>query len=606
MKTCIIVLGMHRSGTSALTGTLEKIGVMLPQDLWPAQEDNPKGFFEGQKVVDINTRVIAANGSNYDDTRFNITISEESIVQHLDEAKNFIQEEFSYSKCFALKDPRMCITFPFWERVLLELGITIKVVIPYRNPFEVSRSLKKRNNFSTEKSLLLWAKHLLLAEKYSRIYPRYFISFNSLMANTADILPELAHFVEVELSKNTIATVKEQFLDPTLKHHNIDINNVAENIPGFIRELISFVQHDSFKDVTEKKWNAIFNEVSSLYQFLHTYDVQFQSQISRDLHVQRDQAINQAHSFKEQLEQQAELNQSEIAALESEKDRLSRQKNQLQQELEQSREQMEILESEKSQLLKHQSRLEQKAEQLLQDLNSIKEAKRSQMAELQSQINTLNKEKVALNEESNRLEQQLKKQTQVSDQQLLKIQTKLTELEQSHAQEVEQNQAQIKLLKQKNDQLLECQTKQEQEAEQLLQDLDSIKKARQAQKDELQSHIDRLSKEKAALHEESHKLEQQLREQTLSSEQALQEKDQQLLDLKQSYAQQIEQSQVKINNLESENSELLKIKDELSQEVNSLTESIDIVVKDLDILKKQKKPSRIYSILGFSKVIKNK
>lgn len=585
MKTCIIVLGMHRSGTSALTGTLEKIGIMLPQDLLPAYEDNPKGFFEGQKVIELNERLLAANGSNYDDTRFNTKISEESIAQHLGETKSFLQEEFSYSKCFALKDPRMCITFPLWERALLELGIEIKVVIPYRNPFEVARSLKKRNDFSIEKSLLLWAKHLLLAEKYSRKYKRHFISFNSLINNTADSLPELAKFAGVELSQSAVTTVQEQFLDPTLKHHNLDITNVAENIPEFIRELISFVQHDSFKNVTEKKWNAIFNEVSSLYQFLHTYDVQFQSQISRDLHVQRDQAINQAHSFKEQLEQQAELNQSHIVALELEKD----------------------------ELLERQSQLQQEAEQLLQDLDSIKETKRSQKTELQSQIDHLSAEKSALNEETQRLVQQLKEQEQTAnqalqdrEQQLRAVQEQLSDLEQSQIQQAEQSEVQIEILKQKNNQLLERQSQLEQEAEQLLQDLDSIKEAKQAQKGELQSQIDHLSTEKVALHEESHRLEQQLMEQARVSEQALQEKDQKLSDLEQSYTQQIKQSQAKIDALELENSELLKRKDELSQEVSSLTESIDTVVQDLDILKKQKKSSLIHSILGFNKVLKGK
>lgn len=549
MKTCIIVLGMHRSGTSALTGTLEKIGIMLPQDLWPAQEDNPKGFFEGQKVIELNERLLAANGSNYDDTRFNTKISEGSIAQHLGETKSFLQEEFSYSKCFALKDPRMCITFPLWERALLELGIEIKVVIPYRNPFEVARSLKKRNNFSTEKSLLLWVKHLLLAEKYSRKYSRYFISFNSLMANTAYVLPELAQFAGVELSQNAMATVKDQFLDPTLKHHNLDINNVAENIPGFIQKLILFTQNERFADVAEEEWNIIFNEVTALYQFFHTYDVQFQSQISRDLHAQRDQASAQAHSYKEQLTQQAELNRSHIVTLELEKD----------------------------ELLERQSQLQQEAEQLLQDLENLKKQGQAANQALQDK-----------------------------EQQLRAIQEQLSELKQSHAQQTEQNEVQIEILKQKNDQLLERQNQLEQEAEQLLQDLDSIKEAKQTQKDELQSHIDRLSKEKAALHEKSHKQEQQLMEQARVSEQALQEKDQKLSDLEQSYTQQIKQSQAKIDALESENSELLKIKDELSQEVSSLTESIDTVVQDLDILKKQTKSSRIYSILGFSKVLKGK
>lgn len=453
MKTCIVVLGMHRSGTSAITGALEKIGVALPQDLWPAQEDNPKGFFEGRKVIELNEKLLAQNGSNYDDTRFNIQISEESISLHLDEAKRCIEQDFAYSKVFALKDPRMCITFPLWERALLELGIEIKVVIPYRNPFEVARSLKKRNDFSTEKSLLLWAKHLLFAEKYSRKYSRFFIGFDQLIAKTAYVLPKLSEFVGVELSQEAMASVKDEFLEPSLKNYNLNIRNVSENIPIFIQRLIALSKNEGIKKITEEEWDKVFNEVSAIYQFLHTYDVQFQSQIFRDLHAQRDQANAQAKHFEEQLSQQTEQSQAQLLALEAEK----------------------------ATLVEREGALNQELDRLVQDLESIKAAKQAQKDELQSQVDRLSTEKATLDEEAQRLQQQLSEQAQAhdqaledKDQQLHAVQERLSGLEQRHAEQTEQSQAQLSALEAENLTLLEKRDQLLQEIEELKESIDTV------------------------------------------------------------------------------------------------------------------------------------
>ena len=54
MKNCLVVLGMHRSGTSAFTGILEILGLNLGTKMLETQEDNPKGFFENKYVVLAN------------------------------------------------------------------------------------------------------------------------------------------------------------------------------------------------------------------------------------------------------------------------------------------------------------------------------------------------------------------------------------------------------------------------------------------------------------------------------------------------------------------------------------------------------------------------
>ena len=54
----IVVLGMHRSGTSAITKSLELLGVGLGSELHPAGFDNPKGFWEDRDCLEINERLL--------------------------------------------------------------------------------------------------------------------------------------------------------------------------------------------------------------------------------------------------------------------------------------------------------------------------------------------------------------------------------------------------------------------------------------------------------------------------------------------------------------------------------------------------------------------
>lgn len=65
-QTCILVLGMHRSGTSALTGVLGLLDVYLA-DTIKGDENNKKGYFENWKVQQLNDRIFSSIKSNWQD-----------------------------------------------------------------------------------------------------------------------------------------------------------------------------------------------------------------------------------------------------------------------------------------------------------------------------------------------------------------------------------------------------------------------------------------------------------------------------------------------------------------------------------------------------------
>jgi len=67
MRDCLIVLGMHRSGTSALAGAAHRLGVAVGSDILEAQDDNVRGYYEQRAILDLHERLLAAWSTSWDD-----------------------------------------------------------------------------------------------------------------------------------------------------------------------------------------------------------------------------------------------------------------------------------------------------------------------------------------------------------------------------------------------------------------------------------------------------------------------------------------------------------------------------------------------------------
>ena len=63
----VLILGMHRSGTSALAGTLHCLGLRVPEPHIPTTCDNASGFFENKLVRDYNEHALEVAGSSWHD-----------------------------------------------------------------------------------------------------------------------------------------------------------------------------------------------------------------------------------------------------------------------------------------------------------------------------------------------------------------------------------------------------------------------------------------------------------------------------------------------------------------------------------------------------------
>lgn len=157
----ILILGMHRSGTSSLTGSLQQRGLRLGK-VRTSNPFNPKGNREHGMVIALNDEVLAASGGAWDSPPAEISWS-----RRLTRRRDRLLASLSRPPTapWGFKDPRTLLTLPFWEQGLVDY----RAVGTFRHPLAVAQSLHARQGMAIEQGLRLWcAYNTRLLERYGR------------------------------------------------------------------------------------------------------------------------------------------------------------------------------------------------------------------------------------------------------------------------------------------------------------------------------------------------------------------------------------------------------------------------------------------------------
>ena len=257
-RMAILVAGMHRSGTSALTRVLNIAGCDLPSNLVKARRDNVAGFWESQSVADLNQEILASAGSSWDDWRpFPRDWYESPVAGEFRErAVTIVQSEFGGSRLFVLKDPRVCRLLEFWIEIVDACGVQPLVVSPIRNPFDVASSLHVRNDVDPSVGQLIWLRHVLDAEAASRGLKRTFLRYEKLLKEAHALVSRLGDDLGVALPKASSPYAEmdiDEFLSPVLHHHSSDdvSHRSHPHLSNWIRTSFEVLDRWSRGDVRE-------------------------------------------------------------------------------------------------------------------------------------------------------------------------------------------------------------------------------------------------------------------------------------------------------------------------------------------------------------------
>lgn len=188
-----LVLGMHRSGTSALAGALHRLGAGLGGALVPAAEDNPGGYFENAAMVAINEALLLALERGWDDPRPLPAdwLASTAAAEATSAITRLLDAEFAEDAWHVLKDPRLCRLLALWLPILSTRG-QVEVLFALRSPDAVVASLRRRDRMPAEQGFRLFVVHLAEAERASRALDRASADFDRLLQSPVDELQRLS------------------------------------------------------------------------------------------------------------------------------------------------------------------------------------------------------------------------------------------------------------------------------------------------------------------------------------------------------------------------------------------------------------------------------
>lgn len=149
--SCICVVGMHRSGTSCLTGIMQQLGVELGE-VFTQNLYNKRGNRESGRIVALNDALLAANGGAWN----NPVIVQHWTRQQASERDAIVKELTSRgSDHWGFKDPRTLFTLNFWREAIP----APRFIGTIRHPHRVALSLSSRDRSPLEQGWELWYRY---------------------------------------------------------------------------------------------------------------------------------------------------------------------------------------------------------------------------------------------------------------------------------------------------------------------------------------------------------------------------------------------------------------------------------------------------------------
>ncbi|TDZ44371.1 sulfotransferase family protein [Mycobacteroides franklinii] len=215
----LFVMGMARSGTSAITRVLSLCGGALPAALAGANPANPRGYWEPRKAIVLNERILHRNGSSRFDTTLRL---QDEDAFDADERATCIGEIQAYlttlpsAPVVIIKDPRINLLSDMWFEAARLSGFEVAATVAVRHPMEVIASVAAQAAASPEFSSALWLKFNLLAEARTRDVPRVFVGYTNLLEDWRREMKRISVTLGVNLDNRDEVAI-EDFLESDLR-----------------------------------------------------------------------------------------------------------------------------------------------------------------------------------------------------------------------------------------------------------------------------------------------------------------------------------------------------------------------------------------------------
>jgi GT2 family glycosyltransferase len=231
----VVILGIHRSGTSLLAGGVEALGFDLRLENDESDKHNPTGYKEQAEIRTFNDRLLSHLETSWDDWSFRsglINWDTPDMYYWVLEALEILARVFAGGHKCALKDPRITTLFPFWQRVLSKTTWKVRFLLVLRNPEEVAISQVTRATGDPDRNqlireadpmLALWAvtMHELLKSPPEQGFLA--VDFNLLQSKPDTELKAVADYLDLRGAEGAIQTFRKTHVKPELYRSRVSV-----------------------------------------------------------------------------------------------------------------------------------------------------------------------------------------------------------------------------------------------------------------------------------------------------------------------------------------------------------------------------------------------
>jgi hypothetical protein len=269
LSDAIFIVGYYRSGTSALSGTLQRLGVVLHNDA-DANEHNPLGFYEIPELIEFDAELFNRLRVEWQDVRnLDPGWSERAdMAPFLSRLGEILRRRFGNEALWAVKHPHLCRLFPIYERAARQADQQIRVIHICRDPWTVAASQQKKNGLSRAHALLLWASYLVSAEGYARGLTRTWLTYKDLLSRPAAEIKRIEQELGIELSHRVPNGLRDAtaFLTSQLDRSSpVPTTDLLGPLQTLVTTMWQVIQD---RDFTPETWDGLGATTKELTSFV--------------------------------------------------------------------------------------------------------------------------------------------------------------------------------------------------------------------------------------------------------------------------------------------------------------------------------------------------
>ncbi|MCW2815234.1 MAG: hypothetical protein JWN84_2689, partial [Nocardioides sp.] len=248
MTKIVVVTGAGRSGTSSVAGSLKRLGLHVPQPEKPADEWNPRGYYESSWPTTFHARWLKPLLRDMDARPHAAAVALASITAEREERFSaWVRGQVEMrapGEQVLVKETRAYWVLPMWQRAAASAGAELVSLTMLRHPAQVVRSRDAKHqsgqpdefrSLRTTTNVAAWLNALFVTELATRPVPRTFVLYDELVADWRAALGRASKHLGVTLDDGAGALAVDDFLDVALNRSAVDWDGLE--VAGPLRDL---------------------------------------------------------------------------------------------------------------------------------------------------------------------------------------------------------------------------------------------------------------------------------------------------------------------------------------------------------------------------------